>query len=98
MCMVSYRWIRGQLVKALPSPIVGLVRLCLGSTMTSSDLPPDLHSNHKGVVYEFGNNQDSGRETHVLQSLLILVLPVTETQGPLLSCSQLNYTLMIPYF
>ena len=26
--------------------IVGLVRLCLGSTMTSSDLPPDLHSNH----------------------------------------------------
>ena len=44
--MVSYRRIRGRLVKALPSPIVGLVRLCLGSTMTSSDLPPDLHSNH----------------------------------------------------
>ena len=44
--MVSYRRVRGRLVKALPSPIVGLMRLCLGSTMTSSDLPPDLHSNH----------------------------------------------------
>lgn len=49
--MVSYRRVRGRLVKALPSPIVGLVRLCLGSTMTSSDLPPDLHSNHIEILY-----------------------------------------------
>lgn len=33
------------------SYIVGLVRLCLGSTMTSSDLPPDLHSNHIETYY-----------------------------------------------
>ena len=30
---------------------MGLVRLCLGSTMTSSDLPPDLHSNHIEILY-----------------------------------------------
>ena len=29
-----------------PSSIVGLVRFCLGSIVTSNDLPPDLHSNH----------------------------------------------------
>lgn len=29
-----------------PSSIVGLMRLCLGSNVTSNDLPPDLHSNH----------------------------------------------------
>ena len=29
-----------------PSSIVGLMRFCLGSIVTSNDLPPDLHSNH----------------------------------------------------
>ena len=58
--MVSYRRIRGRLVKALPSLIVGLVRLCLGSTMTSSDLPPDLHSNHIETYYAEVSNLTPG--------------------------------------
>lgn len=31
--------------------IVGLVRFCLGSIVTSNDLPPDLHSNHIEILY-----------------------------------------------
>ena len=61
--MVSYRRIRGRLVKALPSPIVGLVRLCLGSTMTSSDLPPDLHSNHIFNYYRRNRTHYSDRKS-----------------------------------
>jgi hypothetical protein len=34
-----------------PSSIVGLMRLCLGSIVTSNDLPPDLHSNHIETHY-----------------------------------------------
>ena len=34
-----------------PSSIVGLMRFCLGSNVTSNDLPPDLHSNHIEIYY-----------------------------------------------
>jgi hypothetical protein len=50
--MVSYRRFRaigGQCHG--PSSIVGLMRFCLGSIVTSNDLPPDLHSNHIEIYY-----------------------------------------------
>lgn len=43
--------------------IVGLVRLCLGSTMTSSDLPPDLHSNHIFNYYRRNRTYYSDRKS-----------------------------------
>lgn len=67
------------------------MRLCLGSTMTSSDLPPDLHSNHIEILYFIDLLRIGPVPAYTLFVYLALSAAVAKYFNMAIECSDARY-------